>query len=370
MSTLAKASVLESFKAPLALREFPLPATPEPGAALVRTEMAGICGTDVHLWKGEMPIQLPVILGHETVGRIEQLGTGLERDWTGQPLRIGDRVTWTSSTSCGQCYYCSIKHQPTRCPHRRAYGIGYRCDHEPHFLGGYAEFHCLRPRANIFKLPDDLPTEALIGAGCALITAIHGVERTGIEWQDTVVVQGAGPVGISALAVAKSAGAGQVIVLGGPRHRLEMAKRFGADHVIDIDEVRAPKARIDAVRQLTSGYGADVVLECVGHPSAVVEGMEMCRDGGRYLILGHYCDAGPVSWNPHVVTRKQLQVFGSWSSEPRHLLAAIEFLRRHRREFPFAEMVSHRFPLEQANEALATTAGWQCAKSVIVPASR
>ena len=98
--------MLEHFKAPLQLRHFELPAKPEPGAALVRTEMAGICGTDVHLWKGELPIALPVILGHETVGRIEQLGDGLERDWTGQPLKIGDRVTWTSSTSCGQCYYC------------------------------------------------------------------------------------------------------------------------------------------------------------------------------------------------------------------------------------------------------------------------
>src|SRR5688500_2110401 len=91
-TNLAKASVLESFKAPLALREYPLPSRLEPGAALVRTEMAGICGTDVHLWKGELPISLPVILGHETVGRIEQMGEGLEKDWTGQALKGGDRV--------------------------------------------------------------------------------------------------------------------------------------------------------------------------------------------------------------------------------------------------------------------------------------
>jgi len=127
----AKASVLERFEAALTLREFPLPAKIEHGAALVRTEMAGICGTDVHLWKGQLPISLPVILGHETVGRIEQTGEGLERDWTGQPLKTGDRVTWTSSTSCGQCYYCAEKGQPTRCPQRRAYGIGYRCDQLP-----------------------------------------------------------------------------------------------------------------------------------------------------------------------------------------------------------------------------------------------
>ena len=144
-----------------------------------------------------------------------------------------------------------------------------------------------------------------------------------------------------------------------------MAKRFGATHVIDIDDIRTPAARIDAVRQLTGGYGADVVLECVGAPPAVVEGMEMCRDGGKYLVLGHYCDAGPVSWNPHVVTRKQLTVAGSWSSEPRHLRTAIAFLRDYREQFPFAEMVSHRFPLAQANEALATTAEWRSAKSVL-----
>src|SRR2546425_4329134 len=227
----AKASVLETFNAPLALREFPLPIKFEPGAALVRTEMAGICGTDVHLWKGQLPISLPVILGHETVGCIEQIGEGLERDWTGQPLKTGDRVTWTSSASCGQCYYCAEKGQPTRCPQRRAYGIGYRCDQPPHLLGGYAEFHYLRPRTNIFKIAHDLPTEAVIGAGCALITAIHRIERicaesgSGVATQGggsqvpvlpsppggNIIVQGAGPGGIAPPAVTESAGAGPVI---------------------------------------------------------------------------------------------------------------------------------------------------------------
>ncbi len=365
--TTAKASVLETFNGPLALREYPLPRQLEPGAALVRTEMAGICGTDVHLWKGELPIQLPVILGHETVGVIERLGDGLTHDWSGEPLRVGDRVTWTSTTSCGQCYYCAEKGQPTRCPKRRAYGIGYRSDEAPHFLGGYAEFHCLNPGVNIFRLAPELATESVIGAGCALITAIHGVERTGIEWQDTVVVQGAGPVGIAALAVAKSAGASRVIVTGGPPHRLELARQFGADETIDLGEVKTPGERIQRVRELTRGHGADVVLECVGMPAAVPEGMEMCRDGGKYLVLGHYCNAGTIEFNPHVITRKQLQVFGSWSSEPRHMRAALDFLKATPERFPFARMITHRFPLAQADEALAATARWQSAKSVIVP---
>jgi threonine dehydrogenase-like Zn-dependent dehydrogenase len=149
-----------------------------------------------------------------------------------------------------------------------------------------------------------------------------------------------------------------------------MARRFGADHTINIEEVSDTQDRIDAVRQLTGGYGADAVLECVGHPAAVAEGVEMCRDGGRYLVLGHYCNAGPVAFNPHLITRKQLQVIGSWSSEPRHLKAALELLRVTPDQFPFHEMISHRFGLNQCNEALATTASWQGTKSVIIPAPR
>jgi len=363
----ARASVLETFNGPLSLRIYPVADAVEPGGAVVRTEMAGICGTDVHLWKGELPIQLPVILGHETVGRIERLGEGLDRDWSGQPLAVGDRVTWTSTTSCGGCYYCATKHQPTRCPQRRAYGIGYRCDEPPHFLGGYAEVHWLRPRANIFKVPEEVSNEALIGAGCALITAIHGVERTGIEWQDTVVVQGAGPVGISALAVAKTAGASRVLVIGGPAHRLKMARRFGADATIDLAEVPDPAERLQLVRQWSGGYGADAVLECAGVPQAVAEGWEMCRDGGKYLVLGHYCNAGAIPLNPHAITRKQLQVFGSWSSEPRHMKAAIDFIGSHPEPFPFASMVTHRLSLEQANEGLALAARWEAGKCVFTP---
>ncbi len=363
----AKAAILEQFHEPLRLCEYPLPQSLEPGATLIRTEMAGICGTDVHLAEGELPIGLPVILGHETVGCVDRQADEEMLDWTGQSLSPGDRVTWNSAISCGECYYCKEKGQPTRCAQRRAYGIGYQSDSAPHFLGGYAEYHFLRPGTTMFKLPDELPTESVVGAGCALITAIHGVERTGVEPGDTVVVQGAGPVGIAALAVAKDAGPEKVIVIGAPAHRLEMARRFGADVALSLDELDKPSARIDAIHDMTGGYGADVVLECVGRPQAVVEGIEMCRDGGKYLVLGHYCDAGPIEFNPHVITRKQLQVFGSWSSEPRHLKRAIDFLAANRERFPFHEMVTHRFSLSEANEALKTTAEWQSAKSVIVP---
>ena len=114
MSTV-KAAVLTAYEKPLEMREYPALTEAGPGEALVRVEIAGICGTDVHLWKGELPIPVPVILGHESAGRIAKLGAGLERDWTGQPLAVGDRVVWASSIVCGECYYCRVKKTSTRC---------------------------------------------------------------------------------------------------------------------------------------------------------------------------------------------------------------------------------------------------------------
>src|SRR4051794_24362109 len=138
-----RAAVLKEFEQPLELREYPDPQV-GPGEALVRVEMAGICGTDVHLWLGQLPIPLPIIMGHETVGRIEGMGHCLDKDWRGNPLHIGDRVCWASSIACGECFYCRVKNQPTRCLTRKAYGISYSAAAPPHLRGGYAEKILLR----------------------------------------------------------------------------------------------------------------------------------------------------------------------------------------------------------------------------------
>jgi len=261
-----------------------------------------------------------------------------------------------------------VKRQPTRCLARKAYGISYCADEPPHLHGGYAEYIVLRPWTAIFRLPEGLATESVVGAGCALWTVIHGVERMGIGWGDVVVVQGSGPVGLAAVAVAREAGASRIIVTGGPEHRLERVRQFGADVTIDIDATAPSRDRKGAVLDATpGGFGADVVIECVGHPAAVPEGMEYCRDGGKMLVLGQYGDAGPTPINPHAITRKQLQLQGSWGFEPRHVLGALELLERSAERYPFAATVTHRFGIEQANEALQTTREWRSGKSVIVP---
>ncbi len=371
MSTLVPAAcscaVMRAFQRPIETCQLPLPADLKPGEILIKTELAGVCGTDVHLHKGELKVPLPLILGHETTGFIATLGSGDTRDWLGRPLMLGDRVSFTVGRPCGTCRYCRVHRLPSRCLNRKAYGVTTPCDAPPHLLGGYSQYHFLHRDTAVFKLPDDLPSEAVVGAGCALVTAVHGFERMRMQWAESVVIQGAGPVGLAALAVAKEAGGRPCIVIGGPRDRLERCRRFGADATLDIDEVPDPAERRRIVLDHTGGLGADVVLECVGMPQAVAEGWELCRDGGKYLVLGHYGDAGPIALNPHVITRKELTIFGSWGSEPQHWTVALELLRTRRERYPFHELITHRFALDQVNEALSAVAKWQTGKAVILP---
>ena len=267
-----KAAVLEAFGQPLEIREYPDPGDPGAGEALVSVDMSGICGTDVHLWQGQLSIPLPNIMGHESAGRIVRIGAGLTVDWRGEKLRVGDRVTWASSISCGECFYCRVKRQATRCLTRKAYGISYCASDAPHLRGGYAEQILLRAGTAIFRIPDSVPNDALIGAGCALTTAVHASERAPLEWGDSVVVQGTGPVGLAAIAVARAAGASTIVAIGGPPHRLELARGLGADVIIDIAKAPDVDARRAAVLQALGPYGADQVIECVGYPAAVNEG--------------------------------------------------------------------------------------------------
>lgn len=362
----AKAAVMTAFNQPVVVQDYPLPSALADGDVLVEVTMAGMCGTDVHLHKGQLAVPLPLIMGHETVGIVEAVG-GEANDWLGEPLAKGDRVSWTVGRPCGECRYCRLHRLPSRCVARKAYGVNTPCDKPPHFLGGYAQYHHLRAGTAIFKLADDLPTEALIGAGCALVTCVHAYEKMPLRWAESVVIQGSGPVGLAALAIASDSGARPIIVIGGPEDRLDRCRRFGADVTIDIDEVRDPDKRRGIVLEHTGGLGADVVVECVGMPQAVAEGWPLARDGGRYMVLGQYCDAGPIPLNPHHITRKELEVHGSYGSEPHHWARALEFLRARGDLYPFHELVTHRYSLERVNEALDDVAHWRTGKAVICP---
>ncbi|HEY8486459.1 MAG TPA: zinc-binding dehydrogenase [Limnochordales bacterium] len=366
MGVTSRAAVLQAFHQLPQLARFDVP-EPEPGACVVQVLYGGICGTDVHLYHGRLPIPTPVVLGHEGVGRVWRLGEGLRHDLTGQELREGDLVSWASSIPCGRCYWCLVRQERTLCTNRRVYGINQRADVWPHLSGSWADFIYLQPGSAIFRVPDGVTPEQVAALGCAGPTVVHGLlHEMGLEFGSTVLVQGAGPVGMAAAMYARLYGAQRVILVGGPAGRLELARQMGvADVFVDIFEVTDPAERIARVLQATGGRGADAGVECTGVPAAVAEGLEMVRPAGRYLVLGQYTDQGPVQLRPHLITRKQLRLYGSWAFAERHYADYVRSLPALAGRFPLERLV-RPYPLEQVGRALQDVEAGQVMKALLV----
>src|SRR5438874_3712062 len=223
-----QAAVVVEHGAPLAVERVPLPML-EPGGVLVQVDAATLCGTDVHFWHGLIipTDSVPYIPGHETCGTIVDL-RGPRTDLVGQPLQVGDRII-AAYPFCGHCWYCTVARQPVLCPNVLAYGR-LRCDRPPYLLGGCAEYHYFPPGCDIVRVPETVAAPLAASAACALRTIMHGFERLGaVGSHETVLVQGAGPVGLYGVAVARARGARQVLVIGAPAERREIARALGAD---------------------------------------------------------------------------------------------------------------------------------------------
>jgi len=361
-----RAAVLVEYGKPLEIQELPVPEV-VPGAILVKVEMAGICGTDVHQQKGELTIKspLPNIQGHETIGRIVELGEGRVSDAAGEPLKVGDRIMWAHA-DCGECYWCKIARDPVLCARRSGYGWA-----PPSALrGGFAEYEFVTPLTNVVKVPDELTEEEAIGVGCAFRSVLGGYERFGqVGLMEDFVIQGCGPIGLYSTVVARESGARTIVVVGAPKSRLGLAKRWGADHVIDIDEVKSADDRSQMILDLTQGRGPENVVEATGVPAAFAEGLEFIQKGGKYLILGQ-TSAESTSIMPSRINEKALTVVGSVSAHIVHFYRALQFIKTNRRKYPFGDIVSGKYQLEQINEALANMASGQEIKPVIDNRSR
>jgi threonine dehydrogenase-like Zn-dependent dehydrogenase len=213
----------------------------------------------------------------------------------------------------------------------------------------------------IIKVPEEVSSASAAASACAYRTVMHGFDRLGpIKSHETVVVQGSGPLGNFATAVARDHGAKKVLVIGAPANRLEVTKRMGADVVLNLEEVQDEKQRRQWVRDHTEGRGADVVIQ-VANNMAVPEGLTLLRDGGRYLNIGA---GGKANVAVERIPQEMLFITVR-SGEPRHWLQAIDFLASRRRTFPFEEMISRSYGLEQINEAMEAMAGYQVVKAVI-----
>ena len=350
---------------PVEIREFQEPELP-PGGALLRTTRAEVCGTDVHLWHGRLSgVPYPIIPGHVTTGTLDAV-RGPVTDVRGRPLQEGDRVAFFDvHRTCGRCLACTAHRTPTRCPSRRVYGITDSASEG--LFGGWAQKVYLEPGVIIAKLPDSVSFDAFIGGGCGLQTSVHIIERARLTLGDTVLVQGAGAVGLSAAALAHIAGAGQVIVIGGPADRLALAHKMGADVVIDL-HATTPEERLARVLALTGDQGADIVIEAAGSARAIEEGVRLVRNGGAYVIAGHYTNVGDSAINAHEhINRKHLDIRGCWGSEVAHFLRAIDALERHSSHVPWHLIGAKTYALADINDALEAAGAFMIPKALVDP---
>jgi threonine dehydrogenase-like Zn-dependent dehydrogenase len=360
-----KAAVMVAPGAPIETWSLPDPEI-HAGGVLLETIASEVCGTDVHLYKGKLAgVPYPIIPGHVSVGKIIE-SFKIDKDAIGRPIGKGDLVTFLDVHEvCGSCYHCLLKNQPNRCPSRKVYGITYGV--QDGLFGGWAEHIYLQPGVHILKLPEGLTAEDVIGGGCGLFTGFAAVGRSELTMGDTVVIQGCGPVGLSAAAFANLRGAGRVILIGEPKNRLALGEKLGADVILDLGTLDQ-ESLFKEVKSLTAGRGADVVIEASGNPVAVSQGLEMIRDGGTYVVAGHYTDAGEIQVNPHLdINKKHVAIKGQWGTEFHHLVGALQLLAKHSERLPFASVIGSRYTLDTAGEALKNVESLKDTKAIIQP---
>lgn len=329
------------------IKEFDVP-DPEPGAIIIQVVMAGICGSDLHAWRGETR-GAGGAAGHEMVGRVAKLGEGVTTDSLGRPLREGDRVVYAYFYPCRRCPVC-LRGQFSACPNeiaRRPLG------ESPYFTSAYADYYYLRPGHVVYRTPDELTDEELTPVNCALSQVIFALQEAGLRLGDSFVTQGAGGLGLSALAVAKEMGASPLVAIDGVPGRLELARSFGADYTIDLNEYQTADARVARLRELTGGYGADVVADFVGSARVLAEGVAMVRNGGVYLEVGNISPADEAAFRPQSLVSGRKRIIGVMHYNPDTIATALDFLVRARDKYPFHGIISHRFRLDQIDEAMA-----------------
>lgn len=362
------------------LREFPLP-EPAPGCVLVKMQMSGICGTDKHTFQGfttqygERKIEFPLIQGHENVGTIAAIGgNGEYADFEGIPLHIGDRVVVGANVSCGHCYYCRHDFPYCCCENALDYGNLLSAKNPPYLFGGWSQYLYVIPGSFLVKVPDDLPAEIAVlteifavSVGLDRAKQMSAFPNESFRFDDTVVVLGVGPLGMCFLMKARMLGAGTIIAVDLSDYRLNFAKRLGADHVINAANT-SQSDRLQFVRDLTYGRGADMVIECAGVPQAVVEGLEMLRLSGLLVEAGNFSDLGEVSFSPHRhLCSKNVRILGVSGEEPAAYGPGMRQMARYMNHYPLREFVTHRFGLRDVDAAVKQSIEPHSMKVVLEP---
>lgn len=346
------------------IMEFELP-KPEKNALLAKVLRSNLCGSELHIWRWAHPIIKNAVLGHEMIGEVYEQGEGVKSDYDGQPVKPGDRIVAPYYVTCRKCPACA-RGDFNLC--QNAYrGWSQPPEQPPHFTGTFATHYYIQADQYFYKVPDSLPSAIVAGANCGLSQVIYGIDQANLKNGETILIQGAGGLGLYATAVAKEKGA-RVIVVDAIAQRLDMAADFGADHLVDCSG-RASQQIVEEVTKLTGGAGADVVLEVAGVPQAFAEALEMVRAAGRVISIGNV-SLGPeheVSIAPGLITRKCAVVIGVVRYKPWYLKKSLEFLERTQSKVDYARMSATEFSLEEVNDALQKAEARSVIRAAIVP---
>jgi alcohol dehydrogenase len=346
MTNAARAAVFHSVGRPLELCDVALPEL-SAGELLVRVRLTTLCGSDLHTHCGSRSTPVPTILGHEIIGDVIAVGGNFAKpDLSGRAVRVGDRVTWSIAAHCGNCFYCTHG-LPQKCEHLFKYGHE-RLTAERPLSGGLAT-HCqLTPSTPVLVLPEHLADEVACLANCATATAAGALRIGELAPHDNVLIFGAGMLGLTMAAMARSAGAKEVIVVDVSPERLARADRFGASQtLVATSDIDLPLA----IRNATDGRGADLAFEASGAPEAMEAALSSVRIGGRVVFVGAVRPTRPLAIDGEQIVRRLLTLRGLHNYIPDDLRTAVDFLGRS--EAPFDQFVSPAFSLNDADAAFA-----------------
>ena len=339
------AAVFQGTAGQIELRHLPTP-VPRGGEILVRVESCTLCGSDLHSFEGRRKVPVPTILGHEIVGRIEAFGPEANRtDAAGISLETGSRVVWGLVAACGECFYCQ-RDLTQKCLRSVKYGHeAFRTGYE--LLGGLAEHCLLMPGTAIVKVPESLSLNTISPSGCATATIAAALEPFDTLQNRTVCITGAGLLGLTASAMARSVGAAAVIVCDLHEERRTRAKQFGATHCV------TPDALSSVLNDVTGGHGADVGLEVSGAPAAFHSLWPHLRMGGTLVLVGAVFPSEPIPLAMEQIVRRNLTIRGIHNYGARHLSRAVTFLQESQHIYPFETIVSQWFSLPDVAAALS-----------------
>ncbi len=379
--TVSRAAVMEA-PGRISVQEFTVP-DPGPGAVVMRLSLSGICGTDKHTFRGESKqyagtpherdISYPLICGHENVGTVVATG-GEVRDAGGQVLHPGDRIVPGANVPCGRCVYCLGDYPYYFCQNLEDYGNSLNCARPPHLFGGWSEYLYLLPGTPIFRVPEQLPDEVAVITEVMAVT--HGVETAmtllrlqgGSSAGASVAVLGVGPLGLCHLIKARLLGAGTIVATDRLAGRLRAAEAFGADLTLDVSATE-PAERADRVRSATAGLGADIVIDCSGFPETFTESLRLVRTGGVVIEAGTFVDMGPVPVNPNSdICTRNVAVLGIGGETATAYEPSMRLMAAGLRRYPLDQVVTHKYPLDRAAEAVGTAQSGEAMQVVIEPA--